>query len=83
MNMKFSSASFEDIVDTAVDYIEERAHYHPVKSIKRVALHEVLFDRLKIIGTALTVEAMQEIAEQVGGTYVPSTGGKSKITFKG
>lgn len=80
--MKFASVSTETIVSTAVDYIQKRAQFHPHKSIKRNALYEVLFDRLHVIGTALTVEAMQEIAEKTGGIYIAGFGGKSKIVFK-
>ena len=69
---------------TALTKMVEWANFRKslgVGSVKRVELQVAaeVANGLELI--VLDKETLEEIARQVGGTYVTSTGGKSKIVF--
>jgi hypothetical protein len=69
---------------TALTKVVEWANFRKslgVGSVKRVELQVAaeVANGLELI--VLDKETLEEIARQVGGTYVTSTGGKSKIVF--
>jgi hypothetical protein len=69
---------------TALTKLVEWANFRKslgVRSVKRMELQVAAEVANGLVIIVLDKETLEEVARQVGGTYVTSTGGKSKIVF--